>query len=102
MLEVDRTQASTPELRDAIVLRRAMRDLLVLCTITAAWTGREPDGIAKVVVDVLVTALRVECGYLVLKGDPADIKIMQGTASPEVIEALLSKCAGELDRKSVV
>ena len=102
MLEVDRTQASTPELRDAIVLRRAMRDLLVLCTIPAAWTGREPDAIAKGVVDVLVTALRVECGYLVLKGDPADIKTMQGTAPPEVIEALLSKCAGELPRAPLV
>ena len=102
MLEVDRTQVSTPELRDAIVLRRAMRDLLVLCTIPAAWTGREPDAIAKGVVDVLVTALRVECGYLVLKGDPADIKTMQGTAPPEVIEALLSKCAGELPRAPLV
>src|ERR1041385_1638153 len=102
MLEVDRTQASTPELRDAIVLRRAMRDLLVLCTIPAAWTGREPDAIGKGVVDVLVTALRAECGYLVLKGDPADIKTMQGTAPPEVIEALLSKCAGELPRAPLV
>jgi PAS domain-containing protein len=102
MLEVDRTQASTPELRDAIMLRRAMRDLLVLCTIPAAWTGREPDAIAKGVVDVLVTALRVECGYLVLTGDPADIKIMQGTAPPEVLEALLSKCAGELPRAPLV
>lgn len=102
MLDVDRTQASTPELRDAIVLRRAMRDLLVLCTIPAAWTGREPDAIAKGVVDILVTALRVECGYLVLTGDPADIKAMQGTAPPEVIEALLSKCAGELPRAPLV
>lgn len=102
MLEVDRNQASTPELRDAIVLRRAMRDLLVLCTIPAAWTGREPDAIAKGVVDVLVTALRVECGYLVLTGIAADIKIMQGAAPPEVLEALLSKCAGELPRAPLV
>ena len=64
--------------------------------------GREPDAIAKGVVDVLVTALRVECGYLVLPGDPAEIEIMQGAAPPEVIEALLSKCAGELPRAPLV
>ena len=66
--EVDRNQASTPELRDSIVLRRAMRDLLVLCTIPAAWIGREPDAIAKGVVDVLITALRIECAYLDAQG----------------------------------
>ena len=73
------------------MLRRAMRDLLALCTIPAAWVGREPDAIARGVVDVLVTALRVECGYLVLTGDPADIETMQGAAPPEVLEALLSE-----------
>lgn len=102
MPELDRNQASTPELREAIVLRRAMRDLLALCTIPAAWVGREPDAIAKGVVDVLVTALRVECGYLALNGDPADIKVMQGVAPPEVIEALLLKCGGELPRAPLV
>ena len=102
MLEVDSNQASTPELRDSIVLRRAMRDLLVLCTIPAAWIGRDPDAIAKGVVDVLITALRIECAYLVLRGDAVDIKIMQGTAPPDVIEALLLKCAGELPRGPLV
>ena len=71
MPELDRNQTSTPELREAIVLRRAMRDLLALCTIPAAWVGREPDAIARGVVDVLVTALRVECGYLVLTWGPS-------------------------------
>ena len=80
MPELEIYQTSTPELREAIVLRRAMRDLLALCTIPAAWVGREPDAIAKGVVDVLVTALRVECGYLMLPGDPANIEAMQGVA----------------------
>ena len=102
MPELEIHQASTPELREAIVLRRAMRDLLALCTIPAAWVGREPNAIAKGVVDVLVTALRVECGYLMLPGDPAKMEVMQGVAPPEVIEALLLKCAGELPRAPLV
>ncbi|HET9285235.1 MAG TPA: PAS domain S-box protein [Candidatus Angelobacter sp.] len=100
--ELDHRRNSESELREAVLLRRAMRDLLALCTIPAAWVGREPDAIAKGVVDVLVTALRVECGYLMLRGDPANIEVMQGVAPREVIEALLLKCAGELPRAPLV
>lgn len=102
MPELDYRQTSESELREAVVLRRAMRDLLALCTIPAAWVGREPDAIAKGVVDVLVTALRVECGYLMLRGNPANVEVMQGIAPREVIEALLLKCAGELPRAPLV
>ncbi len=102
MPELDFNVTSTPELREAIVLRRAMRDLLALCTIPAAWVGREPDAIASGVVDVLVTALRVECGYLMLPGDPANIETMQGVAPPEVLEALRRKCAVEMPRSPLV
>ena len=102
MPELDHIHTREPELHEAVVLRRAIRDLLALCTIPAAWVGREPDAIAKGVVDVLVTALRVECGYLLLRGDPATFDVMQGTAPREVIEALLLKCAGELPRAPLV
>jgi PAS domain S-box-containing protein len=102
MPEPDRAPTGDSEIRETVVLRRAMRDLLALCTIPAAWVGREPDAIAKGVVDVLIAALRVECGYLVLGGDPAEIQVMQGVAPPEVIEALLLKCSGELPRAPVV
>jgi PAS domain S-box-containing protein len=102
MPELDFNLTSTPELREATVLRRAMRDLLALCTIPAAWVGREPDAIARGVVDVLVTALRVECGYLMLPGDPANIEAMQGVAPPEVLKALRRKCAVEMPRSPLV
>jgi PAS domain S-box-containing protein len=102
MPELDFNLTSTPELREATVLRRAMRDLLALCTIPAAWVGREPDAIASGVVDVLVTALRVECGYLMLPGDPANIEAMQGVAPPEALEALRRKCAIEMPRSPLV
>ncbi len=102
MPELDFNLTSTPELREATVLRRAMRDLLALCTIPAAWVGREPDAIARGVVDVLVTALRVECGYLMLPADPVNIEAMQGVAPPEVLEALRRKCAAEMPRSPLV
>src|ERR1700760_3886873 len=98
MPELDRAKTGDSEVGDAVLLRRAMRDLLALCTIPAAWVGREPDAIAKGVVDVLVTALRVECGYLMLPGDTANIEAMQGVAPPEVLEALRKRCAAEMPR----
>ena len=102
MPELEINQTSTAELRENIVLRRAMRDLLALCTIPAAWVGRDPDAIAKGVVDVLITALRVECGYLMLTGDPGNLEVVQGSAPAEVIKALISKCSGELPRAPLV
>ncbi len=102
MPELDRNSTVEPESREAVVLRRAMRDLLALCTIPAAWVGREPDAIAKGVVDVLVTVLRVECGYLMLRGNPANIEVMQGVAPREVLENLRLKCGGELPRAPLV
>lgn len=101
MSELGRSPDNNSEVRDAIVLRRAMRDLLALCTIPAAWIGREPDAIAKGVVDVLVSALRVECGYLMLAGG-AGIEVMQGQVPAGVIGALLQKCSAELPRAPVV
>jgi PAS domain S-box-containing protein len=102
MPEPDRTPSSNSEVPEVIVLRRAMRDLLALCTIPAAWVGREPDAIAKGVVDVLVSALRVECGYLMLPGGATKIDVMQGNVPPEVIENLLLACSGELPRAPIV
>ena len=102
MPELEINQTSTAELRENIVLRRAMRDLLALCTIPAAWVGRDPDAIAKGVVDVLITALRVECGYLMLTGNPANLEMVQGAAPAEVIKALLLRCSGELPRAPLV
>ena len=102
MPELDGTAGSDSELREAVVLRRAMRDLLALCTIPAAWVGREPEAVAKGVVDVLVTTLRVECGYLMLPGDPGGSEVLQGTLPSGVMEAFLLASSGELRRAPVV
>ena len=102
MPELDGASADHAEVREAVVLRRAMRDLLALCTIPAAWVGRDPEAIAKGVVDVLVSALRVECGYLMLAADAPAIEVLQGQVPAEVIGALLQKCSEELPRAPVV
>jgi len=45
---------------DAQRLRRALRDLVALSTVPAAWGGREPPAIAAGLADVLVNALHLD------------------------------------------
>ncbi len=102
MPEVGERSGTDAEVREAVVLRRAMRDLLALCTIPAAWVGRPPEAIATGVVDVLVSALRAECGYLILAADTPAVEVIQGQVPAEVLSALLQKCSGEMPRAPVV
>jgi PAS domain S-box-containing protein len=102
MPELYRSDAGELEVPEAVALRRAMRDLLALCTIPAAWVGREPDAIAKGVVDVLVTALRAECGYLSLSGNESEVRAIKGSLPEKVLEALMAKCGEDLPRATIV
>ena len=60
-----------PEIRR---LRRALRDLVALSTIPAAWVGREPAAIVAGLADVLVGAFHLDFAYVRLRdpnGGPA-------------------------------
>jgi PAS domain S-box-containing protein len=45
-------------------LRRALRDLVALSTIPAAWVGREPESIVAGLADVLVGSLQVDFAFV--------------------------------------
>jgi PAS domain S-box-containing protein len=70
-----------PEL-DALRLRRALRDLVALSTVPAAWVGREPSAIAAGLADVLVNSLHLDFAFVRLC-DPnggAAVEIARGSA----------------------
>ncbi|HWZ67083.1 MAG TPA: hypothetical protein VNW89_04585, partial [Stellaceae bacterium] len=54
---------------DALRLRRALRDLVALSTVPAAWVGREPTAIAAGLADVLVNSLHLDFAFVRLR-DP--------------------------------
>jgi len=67
---------------DALRLRRALRDLVALSTVPAAWVGREPPAIAAGLVDVLVNSLHLDFAFVRLC-DPnggAAVEIARGSA----------------------
>src|ERR1700736_4723821 len=45
-------------------LRTALRDLVALSTIPAAWVGREPPAIAAGLADVLVNSLHLDFAFV--------------------------------------
>src|ERR1700694_2764118 len=49
---------------DALPLRRALRDLVALSTVPAAWVGREPPAIAAGLADVLVNSLHLDFTFV--------------------------------------
>ena len=49
---------------DAPRLRRALRDLVALAVVPAAWVGREPLAIAAGLADVLVNSLRLDFAFV--------------------------------------
>src|SRR5256885_7014087 len=53
---------------DLRALRTALRDLVALSTIPAAWVGREPSTIAAGLADVLVGSFRVDFAFVRLCG----------------------------------
>ncbi len=67
---------------DEVRLRRALRDLVALSTVPAAWVGRDPHAIAAGLADVLVSSLYLDFVFVRLC-DPdgsAAVEIVRGTA----------------------
>ena len=67
---------------DALQLRRALRDLVALSVVPAAWVGREPAAIVTGLADVLVNSLHLDFAFVRLS-DPnggAAVEITRGTA----------------------
>src|SRR5580700_9514745 len=91
---------------DAQRLRRALRDLVALSTVPAAWVGREPPAIAAGLADVLVNALHLDFAFVRLC-DPnggAAVEIARGSAWPAFLEWLQYHLAvnGRLSRSEIV
>src|SRR5258708_11176838 len=67
---------------DALRLRRALRDIVALSAVPAAWVGREPAAIAAGLADVLVNSLPLDFAFVRLcdpSGDAA-VEITRGSA----------------------
>ena len=91
---------------DAQRLRRALRDLVALSTVPAAWVGREPPAIAAGLADVLVNSLHLDFAFVRLcdpNGGTA-VEIARGSAwheFPEWLQSYLS-VNGRLSRREIV
>jgi C4-dicarboxylate-specific signal transduction histidine kinase len=90
----------------ALQLRRALRDLVALSSVPAAWVGREPPAIAAGLADVLVNSLRLDFAFVRLC-DPngaAAVEIARGSARPAFPEWLQHYLAerGRLSRREIV
>jgi PAS domain S-box-containing protein len=91
---------------DAQRLRTALRDLVALSTVPAAWVGREPPAIAAGLADVLVNSLHLDFAFVRLC-DPnggAAVEIARGSAwhaFPEWLQSYPS-VNGRLSRREIV
>src|SRR5260370_36313086 len=91
---------------DAPRLRRALRDLVGLSTVPAAWVGRDPAAIVAGLADVLVNSLSLDFAFVRLC-DPsgrAAVEIARGSAwqaFPEWLQDHLS-VNGRLSRSEIV
>jgi PAS domain S-box-containing protein len=91
---------------DAQRLRTALRDLVALSTVPAAWVGREPSAIAAGLADVLVNSLHLDFAFVRLcdpNGGTA-VEIARGSAwhaFPEWLQSYLS-VNGRLSRREIV
>src|SRR5213596_78214 len=87
-------------------LRTALRDLVALSTIPAAWVGREPPAIAAGLADVLVGSLHLDFAFVRLC-DPnggAAIDVTRGdawTAFPVWLQRHLA-AVGQWSRKEII
>src|SRR4029077_3388749 len=87
-------------------LRRALRDLVALSTVPAAWVGREPAAIVAGLADVLVNSLHLDFAFVRLC-DPsggAAVEIGRGSAwqaFPEWLERHLAP-NGRLSHSEIV
>jgi PAS domain S-box-containing protein len=86
----------------SVALRAALRELVALSTIPAAWVGREPGAISAGLADVLVGSLRLEFAFVRLcdpKGGAA-VEATRGNSWKEFREWLGSH--GSFSRKEVI
>jgi len=91
---------------DAPRLRRALRDLVALSAVPAAWVGREPAAIAAGLADVLVNSLYLDFAFVRLC-DPSGnvaVEISRGSAWQAFPEWLRYHLAvnGRLSRREIV
>src|SRR5438132_8470543 len=91
---------------DATRLRRAIRDLVALSTVPAAWVGREPAAIVAGLADVLVNSLHLDFVFVRLC-DPtggAAVEIARGSAWQAFPEWLQYHLAvnGRLSHREIV
>src|SRR5215813_10636183 len=87
-------------------LRTALRDLVALSTIPAAWVGREPPAIAAGLADVLVGSLHLDFAFVRLcdpKGGIA-VEVTRGNTWKEFPEWLQNHYGGvgQLSRKEII
>src|SRR5437879_940503 len=91
---------------ESVALRTAIRELVALSTIPAAWVGREPPTIARGLADVLIGSLDLDFAFVRLcdpKGGDA-IEVTRGTAwqaFPEWLRARLGGAA-PFSRREIV
>jgi PAS domain S-box-containing protein len=91
---------------DALRLRRALRDLVALSVVPAAWVGREPAAIVTGLADVLVNSLHLDFAFVRLcdpnGGDP--VEAARGSAWQAFPEWLHYHLAvnGRLSRREIV
>jgi PAS domain S-box-containing protein len=91
---------------DALRLRRALRDLVALSAVPAAWVGREPADIAAGLADVLVNSLHLDFAFVRLR-DPnggTAVEIARGgawQAFPEWLQCHLA-IGGRLSHREIV
>jgi C4-dicarboxylate-specific signal transduction histidine kinase len=91
---------------DALRLRAALRDLVALSTVPAAWVGREPPAIAAGLADVLVNSLRLDFAFVRLCDPKAEaaVEIARGSAWPAFPVWLQHYFAegGRLSRREII
>src|SRR5258705_5901683 len=65
---------------ESLRLRTALRDLVALSTIPAAWVGREPPAIAAGLADVLVGSLYLDAAFVRLcdPGGAGTVEVTRG------------------------
>ena len=91
---------------DAQRLRTALRDLVALSTVPAAWVGREPPAIATGLADVLVNSLHLDFAFVRLCDPSGDgtVEISRGSAWQAFPEWLQHHLAinGRLSHREII
>src|SRR5919201_624861 len=91
---------------DTFRLRAALRDLVALSAIPAAWIGKEPPAVATGLADTLVELLQLDFAFVRLTGpgETRPVEVTRGSASPSFADWLARQLAASanLRRDEVV